>query len=65
MMHAEPGWDEFLKSHQISYVLLPRKAALAALLSETPEWRPVYSDDVAIVFTRTDQKEDSDRAAWR
>jgi len=65
MMRAEPGWDEFLKEHQISCLMLPRKAALATLLSETPEWKPIYFDDVAIVFVRADQKEDTDRAARR
>jgi hypothetical protein len=65
MMHAEPGWDDFLKEHQISYVLLPRKAALTTLLSETPGWKPIYSDDLATVFVRTQQKEDTDRTARR
>lgn len=63
MMRAEPGWDEFLKQHQISCLLLPRKAALATLLGKTPEWKSIYSDDVAIVFVRAAQKEDPDRAA--
>jgi len=62
-MHAEPGWDELLRWHQVSYLLLPRKSALATLLSETSGWKSVYSDDVAIVLMRIEQKEDTDRAA--
>ena len=61
-IRAEPGWDDFLKEHQISCVLLPRKAALAALLSETSQWKSIYSDEVAVVLTRIDQKEGEDRA---
>jgi hypothetical protein len=66
VMHVEPGWDEFLKQHQVGYMLLPRRAALAAVISETPGWKPLYSDDVAIVFMRTGlNREDSDRAPGR
>jgi uncharacterized membrane protein len=65
-IHAEAGWNEFLKVHYLTCMVLPRNAALAVLLSETPGWKAVYSDDVAIVFTRTDQKmEDTDRAPDR
>lgn len=49
MMHLDPGWETFLKSHG-DHVLLPAKSALAAILGKTPEWQVVYSDDVAIVF---------------
>jgi len=66
MMHVEPGWDEFFKQHQVGYLLLPRRAALAAVISERPGWKPLYSDDVAVVFTRTGlNREDADRAPGR
>ena len=53
MIHVEPGWDEFLKLHGVSCLLLPRNAALATVMSQTSEWKPIYSDDVAIVFMKT------------
>jgi hypothetical protein len=53
MIHAEPGWDQFLKLHGVSCLLLPRNAALATVISETPGWEPIYTDDVAIVFRKT------------
>lgn len=53
MIHVEPGWDQFLKLHGVACVLLPRNAALAAVISETPGWKPFYSDDVSIVFMKT------------
>jgi hypothetical protein len=66
MVHVEPGWDEFLKQHEVGYLLLPRRAALAAVISETAGWKPLYSDDVAIVFVRTGvTTEDADRAPGR
>ena len=61
-IHVEAGWNQFLKVHDLTCMVLPRNAALAVLLSETPGWKAVYSDNVAIVFTRIDQKvEDTDR----
>ncbi|MGC1646202.1 MAG: hypothetical protein WA741_10265 [Candidatus Sulfotelmatobacter sp.] len=53
MIHVEPGWDEFLKLHGVSCLLLPSNAALATVISQMPEWKPIYSDDVAIVFMKT------------
>ncbi len=66
MVHVEPGWDEFLKFHGVSCLLLPRSAALATVISGTAGWKSVYSDDVAIVFMRTGLNlEDADRASRR
>ena len=66
MVHVEPGWDEFLKLHGVSCLLLPRNAALTTVVSGTEGWKSVYSDDVAIVFRRTEQdREDTDRAPRR
>jgi len=61
MMHAEPGWDAFLKWRG-SGLVLPKSAGLSAVLSKTPEWKSVYSDDVAIVFVRSQNEADRDRA---
>jgi len=66
MVHVEPDWDEFFKIHQVGYLLLPRRAALTTVIRETPGWKSLYSDDVAIVFMRTDlNQEDADRAPSR
>ncbi len=53
MMHIERGWQDFLREHEASCILLPRDAALANVLLETREWKQIYSDDVAIAFVRT------------
>ena len=60
MMHVEPGWEDFFKWRS-SCLVLPRSAALSAILSRIPEWKPVYSDDVAIVFVRSEVEADRDR----
>jgi hypothetical protein len=52
MMHAEPGWEDFLLQHQAHCALVPRDSALASILLETPGWEPIYSDDVALIFAR-------------
>ncbi|HXY77894.1 MAG TPA: hypothetical protein VEH47_03725 [Candidatus Acidoferrales bacterium] len=61
MVHVEPGWGEFLRWRGACLVL-PRKAALTQILTETPAWEPVYKDDVAVVFVRTNwPPEDRDK----
>ncbi len=53
MMHVEPGWEDFLQQHQAQCVAVPRDSALANILVETPGWKPIYSDDAAVVFLRS------------
>jgi len=60
-IHVEPGWEEFLKGQRC--VVLPRKAALTEILRKTPEWKAVYSDDVAMVFLSSRTPPDSDKLA--
>jgi hypothetical protein len=50
MVHVEPGWQDFLQQHDVGCIVLPKDSALANILLETPEWQPVYSDAVAVVF---------------
>jgi hypothetical protein len=62
MMHVEPGWDGFFLRWR-TCLILPRNAALSAVLGKTREWKSVYSDDVATVFVRSQSEADRDRAA--
>jgi hypothetical protein len=50
MMHVERGWEEFLRNHRASCLLLPRDGALANVLIEVPGWKAVYQDEVAVVL---------------
>jgi hypothetical protein len=52
MYRAQPGWNDFLRDHNVTCVLMPRNAAISAMLSQTPGWKAVYSDDLAIMFVR-------------
>lgn len=49
-LHAEEGWDEFLREHPAGYIVLPRKSALATVLSDSKAWKRIYADDLAVVF---------------
>jgi hypothetical protein len=60
-IHVEPGWDQFV-NRGAACILVPRRSPLAAILATTPEWKNVYSDDLAVVFVHANQREDSDRA---
>jgi hypothetical protein len=53
MVHVEPGWGDFLQQHPAQCVLAPKDSALANILLETPGWRPIYADDMAVAFVRT------------
>jgi hypothetical protein len=52
MVRVEPGWQDFLREHANSYVLLPKESALAGALAEAPDWKTIYADNVAVVFVR-------------
>jgi hypothetical protein len=52
LIHAEPGWDDFLRQHQASCIVVPKQSALATVLGENHNWRTIYSDSIAIVFTK-------------
>jgi hypothetical protein len=53
---AQPGWDDFLRSHNITCVVMPRNAAITAMLSQAPGWKSVYSDDLAIMFVKSNSQ---------
>ena len=50
MVRVERGWGEFLQQYKASYLLLPRDAALSNILIEGNEWKPIYADEVTVVF---------------
>jgi hypothetical protein len=58
MVHVEPGWQDFLREHEVSCLLLPRDAALTNILLETRDWKPIYADSLAIAFIRSSSAAD-------
>jgi hypothetical protein len=57
VMNGKYNWKDTLKRYGIQAVVLPVAASLASTLKETPDWRPVYDDGVAIVFRRADARQ--------
>jgi hypothetical protein len=49
-IHVEPGWDSFIREHQVGCIAVPKNSALANILLETSGWRAIYNDDVATIF---------------
>ncbi|MGA8764236.1 MAG: hypothetical protein WB562_15320, partial [Candidatus Sulfotelmatobacter sp.] len=50
LMRAEPGWDNFLKDHEIRRILVPNGSPLDNLLREDEAWKIVYADQRASLF---------------
>lgn len=53
LVRVESGWQDFLQQHPVHCIVVPKNSALANVLSETPDWQPIYSDDVASAFVRS------------
>ena len=64
MMHVERGRDEFMRTHQVSCVLLPRDGALANILLVSRGWKQIYADDVAIAFVRDPASKEGAEQNW-
>jgi hypothetical protein len=48
---------QVLSKYKIDYVLLAPSQPLSYLLQHSPAWRPIYNDNVAVLFERTDPKQ--------
>ncbi len=49
---AAPNWSDVLASHRVDAVICGRQEPLAAVLTASAAWQPVYLDDAAAVFRR-------------
>jgi hypothetical protein len=45
-------WDDVLAEYQVNYVLVPLDDPLAILLEASPDWEPIYTDDIAVIYGR-------------
>ena len=52
---AHSDWNKILARYQVNAALLPVDSALATVLRDRPDWKPVYQDQVAVLFERTDK----------
>jgi hypothetical protein len=51
---GRPGWRKPLERLKVGTVLIAPDAALASLLRVDPEWKRVYEDDQAVIFSKND-----------
>jgi hypothetical protein len=47
-----PGWQEGLARYGIQSIIVEKESGLAHSLSESSDWKLVYLDDLAVVYTR-------------
>src|ERR1700690_2588906 len=50
---TQPGTLSVLRAYGIQSALLQRNEALAYVLAASPDWKAVYSDDLAVLFVRS------------
>ncbi len=52
--HDRPGAARVLEAYPHDFVLLDREAAAVKLMDRRADWRPIYRDNVAVLYARTD-----------
>ncbi len=50
LIHAEPGWNQFLDQHPPGCIVVSKKSPVVSLLSQTASWQQVYADETAAIF---------------
>lgn len=53
---ADPDWSKILDRYQVNAALLPVDSALATVMRERDDWKPVYQDRVAVLFAKAETK---------
>jgi hypothetical protein len=53
---ACPDWASILERYRVNAALLPIDSALATVLRERQDWKPVYQDHVAVLFEKTENE---------
>ena len=51
---ADPDWSRILDRYQVNAALLPVDSALATVMTERDDWKPVYQDRVAVLFAKVE-----------
>lgn len=52
VVKLKPGWRTLLQRHEVEWLLLKAKSALAVVLTEDTDYARVYEDDTAVLFVR-------------
>lgn len=56
---VDPDWSRILARYQVNAALLPVDSALATVMRETVDWKPVYQGRVAVLFAKVETKKGS------
>ena len=51
---ADPDWGRVLDRYQVNAALLPVDSALASVMRERDDWKPIYQDGVAVLFAKVE-----------
>ena len=54
LMNVRYDWEEDFAKYGVETVLLRAEAPLAAVLKQSPHWRVIYDDSIALIFLRND-----------
>lgn len=54
--NANSEWRNILERYRVNAALLPINSALAAVLRERPDWKPMYQDHMAVLFAKIEAK---------
>src|SRR5229473_2477175 len=52
---ARPDWSNIFERYRVNGALLPVDSALATVLRERWDWKPVYQDRIAVLFERNEK----------
>ncbi|MGA8150768.1 MAG: hypothetical protein WB952_07455 [Terriglobales bacterium] len=52
--NGNPDWSRILDQYQVNAALLPVDSALASVIRERDDWKPIYQDRVAVLFARVE-----------
>jgi hypothetical protein len=50
----EPGLQAVLRNYQIGTCLVQKNDPIAVFLGALPEWKQVYTDEMSVIFIRSD-----------
>jgi hypothetical protein len=53
---ASPDWAEIFAKYQVNAALVPADSALATALHESADWKLIYSDRVALMFVKIENR---------
>jgi hypothetical protein len=52
---VRPGWPQILERYDVGYILTERAGLLNMTLARTEGWEAIYQDDLAVIYSQTDQ----------